>query len=305
MSEAAPPKLRQSSASALLLIMGGCWGLQFAMLKLAAGGGYSDLAVLVLAMALLSVVFLAMLVVRRQLFRLTRERLAFLVVTSVLGYVAPLWAALYAASHLPAGILTLMASLTPVATVAIALALRTEVVSAQRVFAVVLGAIAVCLVLWPELELPGFGALHWLLIALIMPLCYGVESIYIARFWPAGLTPLQAVTGESVMAAVLVLPLFAFTGGTMPWPSDWGAAELAIGLFVAAGVLESLIYFLLIQRTGGVFVTFGGFVSLFAGIGWGIVLFSESHGPQVWAAVGILCLSLLLACWQRSDEPAD
>lgn len=305
MSKATSPSLGQGPASGLLLIMGGCWGLQFAMLKLAAGGGYSDLAVLVLAMALLSVVFVALLVLRRELFRLTRERLGFLLVTSVLGYLAPLWAALYAASHLPAGILTLMASLTPIATVATALALRTERVSVQRILAVILGAIAVCLVLGPELELPGYGTFHWLLVALIMPLCYGVESIYIARFWPAGLTPLQAVTGESVMAALLVLPLFVITGGTLSWPPTWSAAELAIGLFVAAGVVESLLYFFLIQRTGGVFVTFGGFVSLFAGIGWGIVLFSETHGQHVWAAVAVLCVSLFLACWQRPTSPSD
>ncbi|NNF80367.1 MAG: DMT family transporter, partial [Rhizobiales bacterium] len=243
MSEGAPAaKLGRGPASGFLLIMGTCWGLQFAMLKLAAGGGYSELAVLVLAMALLSVVFMAVLVARRQLFRLTAERIGFLLVTSILGYLAPLWAALYAASHLPAGILTLMASLTPVATVAFALSLRTEVVSLRRIFAVVLGAAAVCLVLWPELELPGFGKLHWLLVALVMPLCYGVESIYIARFWPSGMTPLQAVTGETVMALALVVPIFLVAGGPLPAP-HWGAAELAIGLFVAAGVVESMLYF--------------------------------------------------------------
>ena len=301
MTSASQATLGRGPAAGFLVIMGACWGLQFALLKLAAAAGYSELAVLVLAMGLLSLVFGAMLVARREPEELTRARLVFLVITSTLGYLAPLWAALYAASHLPAGILTLMASLTPVATVAIALGLRTEVVSARRILAVGLGAVAVTFVLWPELELPGFGKLHWLLVALIMPLCYGVESIYIAKFWPAGLTPMQAVTGETVMAFVLVVPIFLLAGGPLPSP-DWGTAELAIGLFVAAGVVESLLYFYLIKRTGGVFVTFGGFVSLFAGIGWGMLLFGESHGAMVWLAVGLLCVSVLLACWERVEE---
>ena len=298
-------QISQAKAFFCLLVMGGCWGLQFALLKLAAGGGYSELAVLSVAMALLSVVFVAFLVVRRELFRLNRERFVFLFVAGILGYVAPLWAVLYAASHLPAGILTLLGTLTPVATVGFALALRTEPVSARRILAVVFGAAAVCLVLWPELELPGFGKLQWLLIALIMPLCYAIESIFISKFWPAGLNPLQAVTGETLMALVLVLPIFAASGGALPTLPVWGTAELAIGLFVAAGVVESILYFYLIQRTGGVFVSFGSFVSLFAGIGWGIVLFSESHGALVWLSVGLLCLSLFLACWegQRATEP--
>ncbi len=290
--------ISQAKASLCLLIMGGCWGLQFALLKLAAGGGYSELAVLSVAMALLSVVFFGMLVVRRELFRLNKERFVFLLVAGVLGYVAPLWAVLYAASHLPAGILTLLGTLTPVATVGLALALRTERVSPRRILAVMFGAAAVLLVLWPELELPGFGKLQWLLIALIMPICYAIESIFISKFWPQGLNPLQAVTGETLMALVLVLPIFALSGGGLHVPHAWGTAELAIGLFVAAGVVESILYFYLIRRTGGVFVSFGSFVSLFAGLGWGIVLFAESHPAMVWLSVGLLCVSLFLACWE-------
>ena len=66
-------------------------------------------------------------------------------------------------------------------------------------------------------------------------------------------------------------------------------------------VVESVLYFYLISKTGGVFVTFAGFVSLFAGIGWGVLLFAESHGAMVWFAVGLLCVSLFLACWERGD----
>lgn len=298
-----PPKqgISQGLATAVLLIMGTFWGLQFAMLKLAVGERYSDLAILTLSLSLLSVIFLSALVVRGELFAVSKDKVVFLLVTSVLGYIAPLWAALYAAAHIPAGILTLLASLSPIVTVAIALAMRTEVVSGRRILAVLLGSVAVCLVLWPELELPGFGKMHWILIGLVMPLCYGAESIYIAKFWPRGLTPLQAVTGETVTAAVLVLPIFLIVDGSLSIPTAMSKAEWAIALFVAAGVVESMLYFYLISKTGGVFVTFAGFVSLFAGIGWGVLLFAEIHGATVWIAVGLLCVSLFLACWQRGD----
>ncbi len=293
--------ISQGFATAILLVMGTFWGLQFAMLKLAVGERYSDLAILTLSLSLLSIIFLAALVARRELFAVTKDKVAFLLITSVRGYIAPLWAALYAAAHIPAGILTLLASLSPIATVGLALALRTEAVSGRRILAVLLGSVAVCLVLWPELELPGFGKMHWILIGLVMPLCYGAESIYIAKYWPKGLTPLQAVTGETVTATVLVLPIFLIVDGTLSLPPDMGKAEWAIALFVAAGVVESVLYFYLISKTGGVFVTFAGFVSLFAGIGWGVLLFAESHGAMVWFAVGLLCVSLFLACWERGD----
>lgn len=291
--------LKRPVALLLLVIMGAMWGLQFAMLKLAAEGGYGEINILMLALVLLSVVFSLIMYVRKQSFAINRERIVFLLITAVLGYVIPLGAALYAAPHMPAGILTLIGCLAPVVSISIALALRTEFVSIQRVLALVCGLIAIGLVLWPQLELPGRGAAPWMLLALLVPACYGVESIYAAVNWPKGWTSLQAVTGETLMATILVLPIFIAVGDPVAMASTWSTPEWAIVVFVVAGVIESLIYFYLIQTTGGVFVSFGTFISLFAGIGWGIVLFSESHGMLVWGAVGTLCAALALACFDR------
>lgn len=290
-------------ALALLLVMGALWGLQFAMLKLAAQAGYSELAILMVALVLLSVAFTGLLVVRGEGFALDAARIRFLAVTAVLGYLVPLLAALHVAAHIPAGVLTLIASLSPVVTVAVALALRTEPVSRHRVLAVVLGAGAALLVLWPDAALPGQAALYWLAVALLVPVCYGVESIYIAAKWPPGMTSLQAVAGESWFAAAMVLPVFLLFGDPVAMPENWGAPELAIVLFVAAGVVESVIYFYLVRTTGGVFVSFGTFVSLFAGIGWGMLLFAESHGAAIWAAVIATCAAVGLLVLDR-PQPA-
>ncbi len=281
-------------AAGLLILMGMMWGLQFAMLKLTSSGGYSEIAVVMIALVLLSVAFLAISHVRGEHIRSLRGILRFLLVTSVLGYVIPLLAALTAAAELSTGLLSLTGSTSPVVAVTIALALRTERVSPRRLSAVALGLLSVGMILVPQVEAPGFGMAPWILLALLVPLSYGIESIYIARHWPEGMTALQAVTGETVAAAILMVPLFALFGGTLPLSSGWTLAETAILIFVAAGVVESLIYFYLIKHTGGVFVNFGTFVSLFAGIGWGIVLFGESHSAVVWGAALLLMGSLYL-----------
>lgn len=286
---------------ALLLVMGGLWGLQFAMLRQAAQGGYSDLTVLMITLVLLSAIFLLIALVKRDRLYPSWALVVFLVVTAFLGYVAPLAAALYAAAEVSAGVLALIACLTPLVTVSIALLLRSERVSGARLVAVGLGLLSVTLILWPELELPDRGKSFWMLIALIVPVSYGIESIYIAHFWPRGLSALHAVTGETVVAALLVAPVFLLSGERLPARLAWDGAETAIAVFVAAGVVESLIYFLLIKRTGGVFVNFGTFVSLFAGLFWGILLFSEAHRDLTWLAVALLAAALVLA---GRDPPA-
>jgi len=289
-----PPPMRPLVASALLVVMGSMWGLQFAMLKIAAGSGYSDMSLMMLAISLLAVIFLAITAVRGELYRPGRQLLRFFVVTGALGYIIPLLTVLWVAETLSTGVLSMMGSLAPVVAVLIALYLRTEPVSGKRLAAVGLGLLSVLVILLPQLDLPGYGAAPWMLIALAVPLCFGIESVYIARHWPEGLNPMQVLAGESVFACLLVAPVYLLVQGLPDITLAWTGAEAAIAVFVAAGVVESTIYFVLIRRTGGVFVQFGTFVSLFAGIGWGIVLFSETHSALVWGAVGLLVVALWL-----------
>ena len=77
----------------------------------------------------------------------------------------------------------------------------------------------------------------------------------------------------------------------------WSLAETGILVFVVSGLIEVVLYFYIIQNTGGVLVSFSFFISLFAGIAWGMVIFGEGHGIIVWSAVGILLGSLGLLCF--------
>ena len=280
----------------VLLLMGTLWGLQFAMLKLAVESGRSELNVLLMALVLISVVYAILVALRGRAIRFTRENLVFFVIIAILGYILPMGATLYAAPHLPAGIITLFASLSPIATFAVAIGLRTEPVSRIRIWAMLLGCVSALLVLAPQADLPGYGALDWMLLVLIVPLTYGVESIYVAARWPKGLGVLELGLGEAIVAAILTLPLFFVFGDPTSFGIGFTVADLAIVVFVLCGIFEILMYFWLIRTTGGVLVTFGTFVALFAGIAWGMVIFSERHGPLVWLAVLFLVGALAMVC---------
>ena len=286
----------------VLFVMGATWGLQFAMLKLAVEEGYHELNILLLALTLISVIYGVMVVAMRRLFSIDRERIVFFVVIALIGYVIPMGATLYAADHVPAGILTLLASLAPLFTFAVAIIFRTEPVSGLRIVAVVLGCVSVALVLAPQAELPGEGALWWMVLALLIPLCYGVESIYVASRWPSGLDVMQVGFGEAVVAMLLTAPLVWWFGDPSTLSMSGTTADLAIGIFVLCGVFEVYMYFYLIRTTGGVLVSFGTFIALFAGIAWGMLLFAESHDGFVWLAVGIACCALSLVTYDHMQR---
>ena len=280
----------------LLLIMGLAWGAEFSTLKLAIAGGHDEFTVLMVALVLISVAYFLILLFRRSLFRVTREIFVFLAITAMLGYLIPLLAALYAAPYLSAGIMTLIVSLTPVVTVSVALLLRTERVSFLRIASIGLGMVATWLVLAPETELPGRGVFAWMLLMAIVPICYGVESIYVSARWPGGLDAWQVGFGEAVVAIVLLLPAYAVFGDPTSIGLSWSLAETGIVLFVLSGLINIVLYFYIIQHTGGVLVSFGSFISLFVGIGWGMLIFSERHGMMVWFAVIVLIGALVLVC---------
>ena len=67
--------------------------------------------------------------------------------------------------------------------------------------------------------------------------------------------------------------------------------------------LEVYVYFYVLRHAGAVFVSFGSFVSLFAGFFWGWTLLGETHASSVWVAVGLVALALYLI--SVKGRPAD
>ncbi len=288
----------------LLLVMGAAWGLEFSMLKLATQGGYPEIGILLVALVIVAVVFWAIIAVRRAWFRPRRDIVVFLFVLAMLGYVVPLLAVLWAAPHVPAGIMTLIVSFTPVVTVATVLALRTEPVSRRRVLAVALGCVAALVVLLPEAGDGWDGAIAWLLLVFVVPLTYGVESVYVSVAWPEGIDPLQVGAGQSVAAVLAVIPIQLIYGEPIVYDAVWPIAQVAIPLVALCILVEALLYFVIIRATGGVLVNFSMYISLFAGFAWGWAIFGESHGWHVWFAVAVLVVGLSLTIPQRDKRGA-
>ena len=272
--------------------MGILWGLQYAMIKLAAESGYNEINIIVLTLLMVSAFYLILVKVRGLKIPPNKETIVFLIIIAILGYILPLLATVYAAEKVTAGIISLVACLTPILTVLLALILRSETVSRSRIAGIALGAFSVTMVLLPELRSPDLGMLPWILLLLVAPLVFAVENIYVSMKWPKGLGAVEMVAGEAIVASVLMLPLFFVFGAPHEIKWQWTSAEIAIVVYVLAGIAESFLYFHIIRTTGGVLVSFGSFVSLFAGIGWGIVIFSESHPMTVWIAVIFLVVAL-------------
>ena len=190
--------------------------------------------------------------------------------------------------------LALLISLAPLFTFGAATLFRTEKISGLRIAAMLTGCVATALVLMPETALPELGLLPWMLLALIIPFCYGIESVYIDAHWPAELDVIQVGFGEALVATLLLIPLMLIRGEPLAIDWQWSPGSYAMLVFAASGILEVVMYFYLIKTTGAVLVSFATFVSLFAGIGWGMLLFAETHDYWVWLAATVLVAALAM-----------
>lgn len=294
-SESSQAKRNRFVALLSLLVMGAMWGLQFSMLKFAALSEAGEIDLLLITLLFLVVAFSAYVLVRGESLRLPLDWLPFLLVIALVGYVIPLGITLWVAPHVSVGVLSLVACLAPVLTVGFALILRTEQVSLTRILAVLLGLASVMVILWSELQLPGSGAALWICAATLITLAYGFEPVYVHANWPRGMSSAQLIAGEAIVAAVLVFPAWLVFGNPIDQSLVNRSTLGPLLVFALAGIVETLLYFHLIRTSGGVFVSFGTFVSLFAGIAWGMVLFDERYGPEVWLAVGLLLGALVLS----------
>lgn len=243
-----------------------------------------------------------LLTLRRDWFRPTWRHVRFFLVSSMLGFVLPLGCVILAARHLPAGLIVLHEALTPVFIVVLARAIRSEAVSPRKLAAIVLGMSGVLLVLWPEAIGLGGSPAGALLLALLIPIAYGADAVYVAARWPDDLSCVQVVAGEMIAAALLSAPLLVMSGEPLTLATGSAAGRAALLIFVLVSFVETYLYFHLLKSAGAVFISIGSFVALFAGIFWGIILNGESHPASVWLAVALVVGALYLVGHRASDE---
>lgn len=272
MSPPAVAQARPFSLVALLFAMPIIWALHLSLVKMvhATENPLSALAALLIALSGLG--FCALLV-RGEFFSLRWPRIRFFAIAGFLAYVVPMVTEMRAAPEIDAGILTLIVSLTPVFTVVLAVGLGLTKASWRLILSVMAGVLGVSLLLLPD-QPSGAQPPLWIIITCLVPLSYALDSLYVERYWPDGLSALQVTCGETLVSLALVLTLMALGGGEFNAILPWLTRPDFLILCVVTAI-EVLLFFYLIHRAGAVLVNIASFIALPAGFFWGWLLFGE------------------------------
>lgn len=279
----------------LLVVLGMAWGGHFTLLKIASESGLPHVGIIVLTT--LGVVggmaFIA--AVRRRWPPLSGRHLRFYLFCGVLGYLVEFPLGLYVAEQIPAGLLAIIASTSPLFTSLIAIVAKVERVSSRRAAAIGVGLVAAALVVVPGIALPQPELIPWVLVAFCIPVVYAIYHNYVAFDWPEGCDSWQVALGESSAAAIIVVAIYMASDSSLvafnpSTPGTWTIAVMAL-----LAIVEIYLYFEIVRLAGAVFVSLASFVSIIAGVLWGMLIFGEQHNAWIWGSVALLSLSIFLA----------
>lgn len=279
---------------AVLVATGAAWGSTQPLGKIAVSTGHGHFALIFWQLVIGALLLGSILLVRRQAFAVTRDRLAFAALIAVIGTLIPNSTFYISVAQLPSGIMSIIIATVPLLSFPVAMALGMDRFGWLRAAGLACGIAGVALIALPETSLPSPAMAAFLPLAMIGPLFYAVEGNVVARWGTWGMSAVQTMFLVSCVGAVMALPLAVLSGQWFDPLADWGRAETALVASSVAHALAYSTYVWLAARAGAVFAAQTGYIVTGTGVIWAMLLLGERFSPFVWAALGVMLLGLFL-----------
>jgi drug/metabolite transporter (DMT)-like permease len=286
---------------AFLLFLGISWGLYFSLLKIAVLSGLSYFGIATLSTVGVCIGMIAIALARRKFPLFGFKHIRFYVICALTGYLIPMLCELQVIGLVPAGVLVLIVSLSPVLTLLIAWLMKTDRINAIRIFGMLLGTISIFGILLPDVRNQVSIAWSYLLLAAVVPLCYAVYHNYIAKAWPDDSDTYQVACGEAITASLILIAgsLFYWDSGDI---QSWNKGHSALLFMAVISLVDIYIYFELIRLRGPIFTSHANYVMVVSGVFWGMLLFSEQVTTMMWLSAAFLLGSLYLINFDNTAE---
>lgn len=285
---------RKQRYLAALLVLGLGWGTTQPLGKIATSTGHPPFGLIFWQLVVCVVVLGTITLIRGRGLPTHRRALVFYVVVAFLGTLIPNATFYTSVARLPAGIMSILISTVPLMAFPLALALGIDRFSAARVVGLLLGLCGVALIALPNASLPEAGMAAFLPLAMVGPLFYAMEGTFVQRYGTAGMDPIQAMFGASLVGLVLVAPVMFGLGQWIDPTAAFGRAEVALVISSALHAVLYAGYVALAARAGAVFASQTSYIVTASGVFWAMILLGERFSPFVWAAMAVMLAGLAL-----------
>ena len=278
----------------ILLILGVSWGLTAPLSKIAVSTGHHYLGLLIWQIIIMILSLGLIQIFRKKKLLLNLNCFWRYVLVASLGTILPNSIMYKAYFHLQSGIMSILVSIVPMIAFLLVLVLQMEKFEIRRFLGVLFGIFAIILIVFPKLDLGYIGEVGWILLALLSPLCYAIEGVWINKIGIAKLDPIEVILGASILGFFILMPIVALNGYWITPYRVWGPAEFAITLSSLIHSIIYISYIWLIGKAGVIFASQVSYIYTASGIGFSIILLGEGYSLFVWAAVILMLMGLMM-----------
>lgn len=278
--------------------MGLAWGLTQPLGKIAASTGHQPFGLIFWQLLICTLVLGGLCALRGEWPRRDGRALRFYLVVALCGTLVPNYTFYLSIARLPSGIMSVIVAAIPMLTFPIALLLGMDRFSGLRFLGLCLGLAGVLLIAFPAgglgAALPDPAMVAFLPVALIGPLFYAAESLYVARGGMAGMGAIPAMAGASAVGLVLCLPMALLSGQFFALPLPPGRPEWALLASSAIHALVYALYIWLAARAGAVFAGQVSYIITLTGVIWAMILLGEQPAAAVWVAAALMICGMFM-----------
>jgi drug/metabolite transporter (DMT)-like permease len=285
--------------TALLLTLGGMWGLSFLFIEVALRG-LTPLWIVAGRTLVGGAFLLVVLRLRRQPLPRSARLWGHLLVLGVVSNAVPWGAVAWAQQAIPSGLAALLMALVPTSTLLVSVLLGMERFSPARAVGLLLALGGVGLTVAADLD--DSGRLIAIAVIVTATVLYALGAVYAKRFVSGTASALTIATGQVISAGGVSL-----FGALLldPRPTAEALAPTVLGSVLALGTLGTgaafLVFYVLIERVGATNTTLVTYLIPLVAVVAGAVVLGERLPPEALAGGVLIGLGIWLA--QRGTRP--
>ena len=283
-------KFNEYKNIALLFVLSSLWALHFSLVKLVEADD-SPLTILVSLLAVLCALFFILLLLQNKLFKFTLKKSLFFSVAGMFAYIIPLSVEFIVAPKIEAGILTLIVSAVPVFTLIVIWIFRLLNVTVKLVIGTLSGLAGLLILFYGNNDNTSVSI--WTVYALIIPLSYAFDAIFMEKFWPRNLDSTQVAFGETTASLIFVILLSIFYGNKYYDHFQWFTIS-SFWILAFVTFIEVWLFFYILNKVGAVFVNLSSYLVMPAGFLWGFLIFGETFTFIKFISTLLICISIFI-----------
>ncbi len=200
-----------------------------------------------------------------------------------------------AAGHVPATMLTLVLSLSPILTLLFAILVKLERFRLRALLAVVLGLAGVVLIASPWSQAMTASASSWFLLALLAPVMFAFSNVAASVMRPPATASSTMAAGILLGGGLVALPVALVTDPSLLPATLSPAAIWTLVAAIAINPLVTILFFEIVRRAGPSFFSLFNYVAIGAGVLWSIAIFGETLPPVFFVALAIMLAGVYIA----------